>query len=121
MGLKGEPSPFYPPPLEDSEMSEIDDKTPLSTSASSVEFVYNDHEVLDLLRIAIEHEGSQVAFAKHHGINRTFLNMVLKGKRPVGDAVAGALGLHKVYVASPVADRCETEIAPKMKFELIAA
>jgi hypothetical protein len=102
-------------------MSEIDDKTPLSTSASSVEFVYNDQEVLDLLRTAIEREGSQVAFAKHHGINRTFLNMVLKGKRPVGEAVAEALGLHKVYVVRPSADRCETEIASEAKRELIAA
>jgi hypothetical protein len=32
-------------------------------------------------------------------INRTYLNMILSGKKPVGDAVAKALGLHKVYIA----------------------
>jgi len=71
----------------------------LSNGLGSVEFVFDENDVLDLLRTAIEHEGSQVAFAKCHGINRTYLNMVLSGKRPVGDAVAEALGLHKVYKA----------------------
>jgi hypothetical protein len=27
------------------------------------------------------------------------LNLILSGKRPVGGAVAKALGLHKVYIA----------------------
>jgi len=56
-------------------------------------------DVVDLLRTAVEHEGSQLAFAKHHGINRTYLNMVLSGKRPAGSTVAEALGLRKVYAA----------------------
>jgi hypothetical protein len=60
---------------------------------------FNDNEVIQLLRAAIEREGSQIAFAKHYGVNRTYLNMILSGKRPVGDAVAKALGLHKVYIA----------------------
>ena len=73
-------------------------------------------DVVDLLRTAVEHEGSQSAFAEHHHINRTYLNMVLSGKRPVGDSVAEALGLRKAYVVSPpVADGCEREIAPKAK------
>jgi hypothetical protein len=79
-------------------------------------------DVVDLLKTAIEREGSQSAFAEHHHINRTYLNGVLKGKRPVGDSVAEALGLRKAYVVSPpVADGCETEIAPKAKAELSAA
>ena len=101
---------------------ETDHKTPLSSGLGSVEFVFRGDDVVQLLRTAIEHEGSQVAFAKHHGINRTYLNMVLSGKRPVGDAVAETLGLHKVYVVSPpMADRSEAEIAPKAKRELIDA
>ena len=73
------------------------------TSASarglgSVEFVFEDDDVVQPLRDAIEREGGQVAFAKHHGVNRTYLNMVLNGRRPMGDAIAEALGLRKVYV-----------------------
>jgi hypothetical protein len=70
----------------------------LSGCLGSFEFVFDDDDVVQLLRTAIEHEGSQMAFSKRHGINRTYLNMVLNGKRPVGDAVAEALGLRKAYV-----------------------
>jgi len=61
--------------------------------------VFDDKDVVGLLRAATEREGSQIAFAKRYGINRAHLNMVLNGKRPVGDAIAEALGLRKVYVA----------------------
>ena len=62
-------------------------------------FVLNNDDVLDLLRAAVKREGSQTAFAQHHGINRSYLNMVLRGKRPMGNAVADALGLRIVYIA----------------------
>jgi hypothetical protein len=59
--------------------------------------VLDGEAVVDLLRATIEREGSQTAFAKHHRINRAYVNMVLNGKKPVGDAIAEALGLHKVW------------------------
>jgi hypothetical protein len=71
----------------------------LCSGLGRVEFVFNDDDVVQLLRAAVEREGGQVAFAKHHHINRTYLNMVLNGNRPVTDAIAEALGLHKVYKA----------------------
>jgi hypothetical protein len=43
--------------------------------------VFNDDEIRVLLKAAIEREGSQFAFARHHGVNRTHINMVLKGKK----------------------------------------
>jgi len=69
----------------------------LASGWGSLEFVLDDDDVVRLLRVAIEREGGQVAFAKHHRVNRTYLNMVLNRKRPMGDAVAEALGLHRVY------------------------
>ena len=102
--------------------SETNNKTPLCAGLGNVELVFDDHDVVQLLRTAIERHGSQIAFAKHHSINRTYLNMVLRGKKPVGDAIAEALGLHKVYaVRSTAADRYETEIAPEAMGELIGA
>jgi hypothetical protein len=71
----------------------------LSGGLGSVEFVFNDDDIVRLLRAAIEDEGGQVAFAKHHGVNRTYLNMVLNRRRPVGDSIAEALGLRKTYKA----------------------
>jgi hypothetical protein len=69
----------------------------LSSGWGRLEFVLGDDDIVRLLSVAIEREGGQVAFAKRHRVNRTYLNMVLHRKRPVGDAVAEALGLHKVY------------------------
>ena len=61
--------------------------------------VFNDDEVLILLRAAVEREGNQVAFARHHGLQRASLNMILNGKRPVSEKVIKALGLRRVYAA----------------------
>jgi hypothetical protein len=59
--------------------------------------IFNDGEVVQLLRDAIEQEGTQIAFAKRHGINRTLLNEVVNGKRHASEPILKALGLHKVY------------------------
>jgi len=61
--------------------------------------VFDNDDIIRLLEAAVESEGSQSAFAKHHGINRTYLNMIVKRKKPVGDSVAGAVGLRRVYIA----------------------
>jgi len=61
---------------------------------------FDDDEVVQLLRAAIEREGNQVAFARHHGLDRVYLNMVLHGKRAIGEKVIKALGLRKVYITT---------------------
>jgi hypothetical protein len=61
--------------------------------------VFEEDDVVHLLSAAVEREGGQSAFAKHHGLDRVLLNMILNGKRPVSGSVANALGLRKVYVA----------------------
>ena len=37
-------------------------------------------------------------YARRYGIERTGLNMILTGKRPVNDTVIKTLGLRKIYV-----------------------
>ena len=59
---------------------------------------FDDDEVVQLLRAAVEREGSQVAFARRHGLDRVHLNMILKGKKPVTEKISKVLGLCKVYV-----------------------
>jgi hypothetical protein len=61
--------------------------------------VFNNDDVIRLLKAAVKREGGQAAFAKRYGIDRPLVNMVLNGKRPVGDSIARALGLRKVYIA----------------------
>jgi DNA-binding phage protein len=59
--------------------------------------IFDDNDVIRLLRAAVEREGSQTAFAKRHGIERTRINAILSGKRPITDSVANALGLRRTY------------------------
>ena len=95
---------------------EIDNKRRaivLSSGLGRNERVFSDDDVVHLLRTAIKLEGSQIGFAKRHGISRTLLNMILKGKRPVGCAAAEALGLHRVYVVSSQADHETSELQTK--------
>jgi hypothetical protein len=40
----------------------------LSSGWGSLKFVLGDDDVVRLLRVAIEREGGQVAFAKRHGL-----------------------------------------------------
>jgi hypothetical protein len=58
-------------------MTKSDDKRralALSSGLGRTALVFEDNDVVGLLRIAIEREGGQSAFARHHGINRSQLN-----------------------------------------------
>jgi hypothetical protein len=59
--------------------------------------IFDDDDIVQLLRTAIEREGSQLAFARRHGLNRSFVNMVVMGKRSPSKPIAKALGLCRVY------------------------
>jgi CHASE2 domain-containing sensor protein len=61
--------------------------------------IFDADDVVRLLRSAIEREGSQTAFARRHSIERTRVNAILSGKRPITDSVADALGLRRTYTA----------------------
>src|SRR5262249_11311956 len=61
--------------------------------------IFDEDDVIRLLRTAVEREGSQTAFAKRHGIERTRVNAILSGKRPVTECVLSALGLRRTYTA----------------------
>lgn len=71
-----------------------------SSNLGSHALIFDDDEVVRLLRAAVERERSQVAFARRHDLDRVYLNMVLNRKRPVGEKVAKALGLRKVYTSA---------------------
>jgi DNA-binding phage protein len=68
-----------------------------SDNFGSRALILDDKDVLLLLRAAIEQEGSISAFAKRHGLERTYLTSALNGKRPVSVPLVKALGLRKVY------------------------
>jgi hypothetical protein len=59
--------------------------------------IFNQGEVVRLLKAAVEREGSQLAYAKHHGVDRAHLNQILNGKKHIGPSFLKALGLRNVY------------------------
>ena len=61
--------------------------------------LYDEEDVIRLLRAAVKREGTQTAFAKRYGVDRARVNRVLQRKLRVYDPIAKALGLRKVYVA----------------------
>jgi len=66
-------------------------------NVGSLALILDDKDVVLLLKAAIEQEGSISAFAKRHGFERSQLNNMLNGKRPISGPLVKALGLQKVY------------------------
>jgi hypothetical protein len=72
-----------------------------SRSVGTYALTFNHDEVLQLLKAAVEREGTQDAYAKRHGVDRPHLNQILNGKKHiVGPTFLNALGLRIVYAKS---------------------
>ena len=59
--------------------------------------IFEERDVIQLLKWAIEREGDQGAFARRHGIDRSYFNQILNRKKQINRSVMKALGLRKVY------------------------
>lgn len=81
-------------PMADSKRRTID----LSNGLGRNALVFDEDDVVHLLRAAVEREGSQIAFADRYGVDRAYISTVLNGRRRVSGSLAKALGLRRVYV-----------------------
>lgn len=54
------------------------------------------------LKEAVANEGGQIAFALKHGVDRSYLNNILQGHRPLTDRVAKSVGLKRVMVFAKI-------------------
>ena len=61
--------------------------------------ILDEDDVIRLLRVAIERDGSQSAWARRRSTDRANVNAMLSGRIPVSKSVADALGLRRVYTA----------------------
>jgi hypothetical protein len=61
--------------------------------------IFEDGDIIQLLRAAIEREGSVTAFAARHGLPRPNVSKYLNGRRPISSTLVKALGLRKVHIA----------------------
>ena len=80
--------------MADSKRRTID----LSNGLGRNALVFDEGDVVHLLRAAVEREGSQFAFADRYGVDRAYISTVLNGRRRVSGSLAKALGLRRVYV-----------------------
>jgi hypothetical protein len=80
--------------MADSKRRTID----LSNGLGRNALVFDEGDVVHLLRAAVEREGSQFAFADRYGVDRAYISTVLNGRRRVSGSLARALGLRRVYV-----------------------
>jgi hypothetical protein len=87
----------------------VNDKRPalaVSSGLGRKALVFDDDDVVDLLRIAVEREGGQHAFDRRTGVNYAYLNRVLNGKEPPGRSIAksprASESVHRQVSALPV-------------------
>jgi DNA-binding phage protein len=61
--------------------------------------VFEEDDLVRLLRAAVQREGGQTAFAKRHNVDRSRVNRILSGQLRASEAIAKALGLRRAYIA----------------------
>jgi DNA-binding phage protein len=61
--------------------------------------VFEEDDLVCLLKEAIEREGGQTAFAKRYKVDRTRVNRILSRQLRASEAIAKALGLRRAYIA----------------------
>ena len=61
--------------------------------------VFDEGDLIRLLRAAVEREGGQTAFAKRYRVDRTRVNRILSRQLRASEAIAKALGLRRAYIA----------------------
>ena len=60
--------------------------------------MFDSADVLVMLRSKVKSAGSQTAFARMTGVDRTYLNQVLNGKKPItAQSILDVLNLRIVY------------------------
>jgi DNA-binding phage protein len=61
--------------------------------------VFEEDDLVCLLKAAVEREGGQTAFADRYKVDRTRVNRILSRQLRASEAIAKALGLRRAYIA----------------------
>jgi DNA-binding phage protein len=78
---------------------EVKQKSILAHQAGRLAVVFEEDDLVGLLRSAVEREGGQTAFAKRYRVDRSRVNRILSRQLRSSEAIAKALGLRRVYIA----------------------
>jgi DNA-binding phage protein len=60
--------------------------------------VFEEEDLVRLLREAVQREGGQTAFAKRYKVDRSRVNRILSRQLRASEAIAKALGLRRAYI-----------------------
>jgi hypothetical protein len=77
----------------------IESAASFASRAGRRAFILDDPDVVRFLKIIVDQEGGQSAFARHHGFDPSHINKVLNGRARMTKAIAKALGLRRIYIA----------------------
>jgi DNA-binding phage protein len=61
--------------------------------------VFEEDDLIRLLRAAVDRAGGQAAFAKRYKVDRSRVNRILSRQLRASEAIAKALGLRRAYIA----------------------
>jgi len=78
---------------------EVKQKALLACQTGRLAVVFEEDDLVRLLRAAVEREGGQTAFAKRYKVDRTRVNRILSRQLRASEAIAKALGLRRAYIA----------------------
>jgi DNA-binding phage protein len=74
-------------------------KSRLARETGRLAVVFEEDDLIHLLRAAVEREGGQTAFARRYKVDRTRVNRILSRQLRASEAIAKALGLRRAYIA----------------------
>jgi DNA-binding phage protein len=77
----------------------VKQKSGLACETGRLAVVFEENDLVCLLRAAVEREGGQTAFAKRYKVDRSRVNRILSRQLRASEAIAKALGLRRAYIA----------------------
>jgi DNA-binding phage protein len=77
----------------------VKQKSMLAHETGRLAVVFEEGDLVRLLRAAVEREGGQAAFAKRYKVDRSRVNRILSRQLRASEAIAKALGLRRAYIA----------------------
>jgi DNA-binding phage protein len=80
-------------------LREAKEKSVLACQTGRLAVVFEEDDLVCLLKAAVEREGGQTAFAKRYKVDRTRVNKILSRQLRASEAIAKALGLRRAYIA----------------------
>jgi len=78
---------------------EVKQKSMPAHQTGRLAVVFEEDDLVGLLRAAVEREGGQTAFAKRYKVDRSRVNRILSRQLRSSEAIAKALGLRRAYIA----------------------